>query len=236
MNYNVRQQMFAVRVGTDGNAAADADPLGTSASYPGAWDRGLLVNSYGNGDLNYWGTSGTDNNGNVLRTHQYVPCAGGGACSLTYQDESYDALNRLTQTTEYDGGSTQMYAQAYDYDRWGNRTINQTTTTSNVNKKLYTVDTATNRLGVPSGQSGAMQYDAVGNVISDTYTSAGGQRIYDGENRMTKAVGTNGQWEYYYYDAEGKRVRRVVNGQETWLVYGFEGELVAEYNRVVALV
>jgi RHS repeat-associated protein len=61
-----------------------------------------------------------------------------------------------------------------------------------------------------------------------------GERYYDNENRMTKVV-QGGQTHYYFYDASGKRVRRILNGsqttggQETWFVYGFDGELVAEY-------
>ncbi len=45
---------------------------------------------------------------------------------------------------------------------------------------------------------------------------------------MAKAV-QGATTSYYYYDAEGRRSRRVVGSQETWQVYGFEGELVAEY-------
>jgi RHS repeat-associated protein len=33
----------------------------------------------------------------------------------------------------------------------------------------------------------------------------------------------------YVYDADGKRVRRIIGGQETWQVYGMGGELLAEY-------
>jgi hypothetical protein len=33
----------------------------------------------------------------------------------------------------------------------------------------------------------------------------------------------------YADNADGQRVRRKVNGVETWQVYGFDGELLAEY-------
>ncbi len=46
---------------------------------------------------------------------------------------------------------------------------------------------------------------------------------------MTKAWGWNSQWQEYTYDADGRRVRRKVDGVETWQVYGFDGELLAEY-------
>jgi hypothetical protein len=52
--------------------------------------------------------------------------------------------------------------------------------------------------------------------------------IYDAENRMTQAW-ANGQWQVYTYDGDGHRVRRKVNGVETWQVYGLSGELMAEY-------
>ncbi|HKY30179.1 MAG TPA: PA14 domain-containing protein, partial [Pyrinomonadaceae bacterium] len=115
------------------------------------------------------------------------------------------------------------------YDRWGNRTIHQTNSWgTGVNKKDFTVNTANNRLGVPSGQAGAMSYDAAGNLINDTYTGAG-SRVYDAENRMSKAWGGNNQWQEYSYNADGLRVRRKIDGSETRQIYGIAGELLAEY-------
>jgi RHS repeat-associated protein len=58
--------------------------------------------------------------------------------------------------------------------------------------------------------------------------------VYDAENRMTSAQDANGVWSYYSYNADGQRVRRKVNGVETWQVYGFGGELLAEYPAGVA--
>ena len=88
--------------------------------------------------------------------------------------------------------------------------------------------TATNRLVVPNGQTGLMSYDATGNLTTDTYTGAGA-REYDAENKMTRAWGGNNQWQQYTYNADGQRVRRKIDGQETWQIYGMDGELVAEY-------
>ncbi len=45
---------------------------------------------------------------------------------------------------------------------------------------------------------------------------------------MTSAQGSP-YWSYYTYDGNGYRVRRSVNNQETWQVYGLGGELLAEY-------
>src|SRR5262249_40901842 len=115
------------------------------------------------------------------------------------------------------------------YDRWGNRTIHQTNTYGiGINKKDFTINTANNRLGVPTGQSGVMSYDAAGNLSSDSYTGFG-SRVYDAENKMTAAQDNSGVWAYYTYNADGQRTRRKINNQETWQVYGMEGELLAEY-------
>jgi YD repeat-containing protein len=53
--------------------------------------------------------------------------------------------------------------------------------------------------------------------------------VYDAENKMTAAQDNSGVWAYYTYNADGQRTRRKINNQETWQVYGFDGELLAEY-------
>ena len=83
-----------------------------------------------------------------------------------------------------------------------------------------------------TGQSGALDYDDVGNLITDTYTETDpnkrGAMLYDAENHMTSAI--NGSHQYRY-NADGERVKRIIaSGGEFWMVYGIGGELVAEYN------
>ncbi len=73
-----------------------------------------------------------------------------------------------------------------------------------------------------------MSYDAAGNLIFDNSDGIGGTRTYDAENRMKQAWANN-QWQTYTYDGDGRRVKRSVNGTETWQVYGVGGELLAEY-------
>jgi len=46
---------------------------------------------------------------------------------------------------------------------------------------------------------------------------------------MTSAQDNTGVWAYYTYNADGQLTRRKSSNQETWQVYGFEGELLAEY-------
>ncbi len=201
------------------------------------WNRGRLILYYSSNHV--WGQSGTDNNGNVHFAETWIPPEDATldqADTLIEDSYSYDSLNRLTKVVEQRmsvatgwGNWQQQFQQQYTYDRYGNRTIDAAQTWgTGINNKQFTMDTATNRLGVPSGQSGTMTYDAAGNLITDTY-SGDGAREYDAENRMTRAWGGNNQWQEYAYNADGKRVRRKVDGQETWQIYGMDGELVAEY-------
>src|SRR6185295_16706831 len=103
-------------------------------------------------------------------------------------------------------------------------------TSSTLNRKQFSVNTSNNRLGVPSGQTGTMTYDSAGNLTTDTYSAAAVTRAYDAENRMTSETqGSSYVAGSYNYDGDGRRVKRTVNGVETWQVYGLAGELVAEY-------
>jgi RHS repeat-associated protein len=115
--------------------------------------------------------------------------------------------------------------------RWGNRTINQTNTFGNgIPKPDFSVNPNNNQLVVPSGQSGTMTYDSAGNLTIDTHSALAVLRAYDAENRMTKETQTNSyDAGIYSYDGDGRRVKRIVNGGETWQVYGIGGELLAEY-------
>jgi RHS repeat-associated protein len=153
--------------------------------------------------------------------------------NYTQDTYTYDALNRIQSAIEVHGTpasqSAQDYSQVFSYDRWGNRTINPSSWGVGINTKQFTVNTANNRLGVPSGESGVMTYDNAGNLTTDTYTGMG-SRTYDAENRMTTATDNFNQTSRYTYDAEGRRTRRqVASSQEKWQVYGFDGELIAEY-------
>jgi YD repeat-containing protein len=220
LQYNIRGQLWDVRVST-------------GPDINGSWNRGCLQYFY-ESTLTH-GASGPDNNGNVLKANHYIPLDDqSNTWTIPHQLYTYDALNRLTSVADYFVSSSQPLSQqslqTFTYDRWGNRTINTALTWGlGVNNKVFAVDPATNRLGVPSGQSGAMTYDNAGNLISDTYSGAGA-RTYDADNRMTTAADNTGQISRYTYDAEGNRVRvQVASSQEKWHVYGFDNELLAEY-------
>ncbi|MGH9905856.1 MAG: HNH endonuclease [Pyrinomonadaceae bacterium] len=187
--YNSRGQLSEIRVGT-----------GPTDS---GWQRGAIINHYSS---QCWGAcNGSDNNGNVKKQEHWIQDGNDNVTGIFTQQYEYDELNRLKRV--YDGTNWQQH---YVYDRWGNRTIHQTNTWGfGINKKDFTVNTANNRLGVPGGQSGVMTYDNAGNLITDTYTGAG-SRVYDAENRMTKAWGGNNQWQEYTYNADGQRTREVI--------------------------
>lgn len=216
--------------------------LGTQTGDPTGWNRGMLVYNY---STSGWGTSGADNTGQVRRMHHYAPDNDSvSTWKLTFQDYEYDTLGRLTQVKESSGvgvsgsGETLTWDQVkqkFTYDRYGNRSIDAANTV-NANNKQYTVTAGTNRLSVPSGQSGTMAYDAAGNLTTDTYTRSGmgsGTRSYDADGRMIKADVATSQFEEHVYDASGKRVKvtsNVSGRPEVWYVYGIDGELIAEYS------
>jgi RHS repeat-associated protein len=217
--YNSRGQLAEIRVSTSYTGPTDIN-----------WNRGAIINNYSN---QCWGMcsglSMTDNNGNLKKQEVYIPNDDQiSGYTMRWQQYDYDSLNRLNWAREVLNG-TEQWKQQFTYDRWGNRTINTGVTYGiGINNKAFTVDTSNNRLGVPAGQSGVMSYDAAGNLTNDTYTGAG-TRTYDAENRITSAWGGNNQAQLYGYDANGQRIKRTVDGVETWQVYGFEGELLAEY-------
>jgi RHS repeat-associated protein len=221
--YNSRGQLFDTRL--------------SSVNDTWDWNRGRLILYYSSNHA--WGQSGTDNNGNVRFAENWIPPANATldqADTLFEDAYAYDSLNRLTSVAGQRmsvatgwGAWQQQFRQQYSYDRYGNRSIDAAQTWgTGINNKQFTVDTATNRLGVPGGQSGAMTYDAAGNLTNDTYTGAG-TREYDADNKMTRAWGGNNQWQEYSYDADGHRTRRKIDGQTTWQIYGLGGDLLAEY-------
>jgi len=208
-HYNNREQLYDMRLST--------------VNDDGDGNRGAIVNYYSL--ANFWGVgaTGTDTNGNLYAQQHWVP--DGQGWTIHQQNYDYDSLNRLRWMAEYLNASQNTGSQSYSYDRYGNRTVSGFG--AGINTQQFSIDPNTNRYGVPSGQSGTMNYDAAGNLKYDSY-SGEGTRTYDAENRMTQAWGNN-QWQTYSYDGDGRRVKRNVNGAETWQVYGLGGELVAEY-------
>jgi YD repeat-containing protein len=218
--YNVRGQLAEIRESTSYTGATDT-----------SGDRGAIINHYSN-QAGCRGAScnATDNNGNLRRQEVYIPRPDSTDWDNFAQFYEYDALNRLQSVRENENGGAVQWQQQYVYDRYGNRTIDYNHTSSDIPRPQFSVNPSNNRLGVPSGQTGVLSYDAAGNLTNDTYTG-NGSRIYDAENRMIAATESiSGQTSTYTYDGDGRRARRSVNGQESWQVYGMGGELLAEYD------
>jgi RHS repeat-associated protein len=221
-HYNVRGQLYDVRLSTQPWQTSEWD-----------WNRGAVSLYYGGYGF---GQSGPANSGNITQANHWVPADDQLTThNFTQQSFQYDALNRLSSVTEAPGTNWTAGAptgvQSYAYDRWGNRQIDAVKTWgANVPEQQVAFNPADNRLGVPAGHGGVIQYDAAGNVTADTYSASAAQRVYDAENRMT--LEQNSQTSVFYkyaYDADGRRTRRDVGGSVTWHVYGIGGELLAEY-------
>jgi len=81
-----------------------------------------------------------------------------------------------------------------------------------------------------SGQN--WTYDAAGNVTVDPDRR---QFTYDGENKQIEAKNSGSAvLGSYYFDGDGKRVKKVVpNGETTIFVYDAGGKLIGEYSTIV---
>jgi RHS repeat-associated protein len=218
--YNSRGQLAEIRVGT------------FHPSDDGWWNRGAIVNHYSNAP-GAWGShgGGPDNNGNLKKQETYIPnqdfpnTVPINDYTNIVQEYGYDALNRLTSVYDKPGNGAADFYQLYQYDQWGNRTIDQNSW--NTPKPAFTISQTTNQLQPPAGYT--ITYDPAGNLTQDNFTGSG-TRAYDAESRIISAQDFYGQTSAYAYDADGRRVRRAQGaGAATWHIYGIDGELLAEY-------
>jgi RHS repeat-associated protein len=184
----------------------------------------------------------TDNNGNVKSQTITVPTVGATPGFTAVQDYSYDQLNRLLSATETRTGQSQPdWKQTFLYERYGNRTFDEANTTTLVKncgttqspevcpedrKRLNpSVSTTNNRFTEGQGY----EYDSSGNVTKDATDK---RFIYDAENKQT-SFGTGGSSTNggtYFYDGDGKRVKKIVGTETTIFVYNASGQMVAEYS------
>jgi RHS repeat-associated protein len=165
------------------------------------------------------------NNGNIARIKYFI--SGALQHSQTFQ---YDPLNRLGNAVEHNNGvyndTSRAWYQTFAYDPYGNRGINVENTSDNVdaaNRALQLADfsAANNRI-----TRDGFAYDAVGNLTAEP----GKSYTYDAENRIVTATVAGGAMSQYFYDGNGRRVKKVVGGVATRFEYGAGGELVAERN------
>lgn len=175
-----------------------------------------------------------DNNGSMRLQKVIVPAAGNNPAFTATQSYFYDSLNRISSAVETVSGN-QTWKQSFTYDRYGNRRFDaaSTTTLGSCQQSVCnpTINTANNRLA--AGQS--YLYDSAGSVTKDAL----GQRFsYDAESHQkeffTAANQTTVPDAAYYYDGDGRRVKKVVGNETTIFVYDASGQLAAEYSTTVA--
>lgn len=247
LTYDASGRMGKENFGTDRgvyhtlwyNSRGQLAEIHASTSYTGptdsSWNLGKIVNDSSTGTCSGVTCNGTDNNDNLLKQTVSIPNNAQNSSNTSwYQQYSYDSLNRLTQVHEYTGTTSLNWQQSFDYDRWGNRTINQSGTTQGIgiNSAQVAIETAANRLYAPNDTSHTqINYDAAGNQTKDLLTG-NGTRAFDAENRIITASESGSNANEYCYDGDGHRVKRYVAREdtETWQVYGANGELLGEYD------
>lgn len=175
---------------------------------------------------------GTTNNNGNLQT-QTITLPGGLILTQSY---TYDYLNRLLTAQEMNGGNS-SWQQNFTYadsngqnSRYGNRRMDTGTTPGLIIENPQ-FNPATNRIQPQAGEQ--YQYDAAGNLNRN---KTGHTFDYDGENRQTKYDGGNplSGGTSYFYDGNGRRVKKTTPAGTTTFVYNVMGQLVAEYSDVPA--
>ena len=177
-----------------------------------------------------------DNNGSLREQKITVPNGSGNTGFTATQTYTYDNLNRLASATEtVTGVQDPTWKQTFSYDRFGNRRFdaNNTNTLGNCAEAVCNpaISTTNNRFSSGQGYS----YDADGNLIED----AEGKRFgYDAENRQKEFfIASNSSSTpdaKYFYDGEGRRVKKITDTETVIFVYNAGGKLVAEYSTTTA--
>ncbi|QQS33238.1 MAG: RHS repeat-associated core domain-containing protein [Acidobacteriota bacterium] len=186
----------------------------------------------------------TNNNGNVLSQTITVPTVGVESGFSAMQNYTYDSLNRLKTANEVIS-STETWKQTFIFDRYGNRNFDESNTTTlpkscmdggnpvvcTADRKIFnpSVNQNNNRLNTSEDYT----YDSGGNTTNDPQ---GRLFKYDGENKQYEVRNSSNETiGQYFFDGNGKRVKKVVPSTEevTVFVYDAMDKLVAEYSTQV---
>ncbi|MBD3885898.1 RHS repeat-associated core domain-containing protein [Phormidium tenue FACHB-886] len=206
--------------------------LGASDGDGSLWKLKYEYGEFENGDVNT-----AKNTGNIARQ----TISFNGLPNPLVQTFKYDSLYRLKEARETEGTGTsapQVWKETFDYDRFGNRTgrakiTGETTSLALTQINNPTIDPNTNRFA----DTQVYDYDKNGNL---TQYQAGQNIVrtvtFDGNNKQKYVVENNQGVGEYFYDGEGKRVKKKVyesDGitirEETIFVYS-GGKLVEEYS------
>jgi RHS repeat-associated protein len=150
-----------------------------------------------------------------------------GLANPFVQSFKYDSLDRLIEAKETTNGS-QNWIQTFGYDRYGNRTsFNQTIGSQQLsinNLTLPSVDPQTNRFTTNQGYV----YDFNGNLIVDAQSR---KFSFNGDNKQVEVRdASNNLVGQYFYDSDGKRVKKISTSETTIFVYDGMGKLIEEYS------
>lgn len=118
----------------------------------------------------------------------------------------------------------------FDYDRYGNRTsLNQFIGSLNLNT-TPAISESSNRF-----TSTDFGYDNNGNVIADIdqVSNLPRQFIFNGDNKQSEVKRDGVTIGRYFYDGEGKRIKKVTDTETTVFVYS-SGKLIAEYSTQIS--
>ena len=154
----------------------------------------------------------------MSRQYQYSSAGNITAKDTEHGDYAYqyDPMYRLAGAS-----NPVMAAEAYQYDRLGNRTNSLATGGSwnyNLNNELLSNDSET------------FAYDDNGNMTSKTTATAVVHYIYDVADRLARVEdGSGGVMAEYGYDPFGRRLWKQVGGVRTYYFYSDQG-LIGEYD------
>lgn len=168
----------------------------------------------------------TQDNGNIERQIITVP----GVASFT-QNYTYDNLNRLDSAKEIKNEANEIWRQGFIYDRFGNRSVDQDpgrTSTALLGNPVN-INQSNNRIS-----SSGFIYDTSGNLVQMPDSGNTINFEYDGENKQSVYKINQTQQAVYFYDGDGRRVKKVVGtgagAQITIYVYNIVGQLITEYS------
>ena len=196
--------------------------LGGSAS-----DQSLLKLEYTYGVVENNQLNTAKNNGNIQSQTITVQRSNQNPLVLN-QSYVYDDLNRLKSAEETTGGSS-AWKQTYSFDRYGNRRFDQANTSfpasfANTTVSNPAINASDNRFAGGQGYT----YDPSGNMLTD---AEGRSFQYDAENKQKEVKNASNQSiGLYYFDGDGRRVKKVTATETVIFVYDAGGKLVAEYS------
>lgn len=138
------------------------------------------------------------------------------ALNASFQYDPNDRLASVTRTGD---------AQAFAWDRVGNRTSHQRAGQSNT----YALATQANRIATLSGSTPrTFGYDAIGNMVSDVRTDGTRVFSYDGFNRLATIRHNGTLIGDYRNNARNQRVYKSAGGSTTRFVYAPDGRPLYE--------